>query len=155
MTRVTKTAATPRIFGQFKEPNRAGDYILNKKAKTTFCGANVCTPSTTVNTQGNLLLLRKSNALKYYNYTDSFNKANLNVNLLTKSNLRGVTVLNYNPQINQPYIAYSIDPYGQLFGSSLCGTNNYVSYMVYNPRNSLPVPNPPIPATQVPPSIPF
>jgi hypothetical protein len=135
-----------RAFGQFKEPNTAGDYILNKKAKATFCGANMCTPSTTVNTQGNLLLLRQSNALKYYNCADSFNKANLNINLLTKLNLNQVVVLT--PQNNTtPFYSvlnFILDPDGTLLGTDICNINNYTSYMVYNPPNDFPVPNPPL-----------
>jgi hypothetical protein len=141
----TKTAPT-RTFGQFKEPDDAGSYILKKKAKTTFCGANMCTPSITVNTQGNLLLLRKSNALKYYNCADRFNKANLNINLITKLDLQGVTVMNAQDNITGIYtfLNYYIDPSGTLFGNNPCRINNYVSYMVYNPPNSFPVPNPPL-----------
>jgi len=134
-----------RAFGQFSEPDDAGNYILNKKAKATFCKANQCIPSRTVATQGNLLLLRQSNTLKYYNYDNSFNKANLNINLLTKLNLKNVTVLEeINNVPNTPYLNYNIDPLGQLFGNTPCGANNYVSYMVYNPPNSLPTPTTPM-----------
>ena len=130
--------AANKAFGQFREPNNAGDYILNKKAKTTFCGANMCTPSITVNTQGNLLLLKKSNALKYYNCINSFNKANLNINLLTKLDLGELSnpvftpasIVEPNPV--PPYLYYTIDPSGFLFGNTPCGLNNYVSFMLYN-----------------------
>jgi hypothetical protein len=138
-----------RPFGEFNEPDDAGNYILNKKAKATFCGANVCTPSVTVNTQGNLILLKKSNLLKYYNSTNSFNKANLNINLLTRLNMQNVNTVQ---QINNlpfvPYLNYIIDPQGELFGNTPCGSQNYVSYMVYNPPNSLPTPNPALPLTE-------
>jgi hypothetical protein len=127
--------AANKAFGQFHEPNSAQDYILNKKAKTTFCGANMCTPSITVNTQGNLLLLKKSNALKYYNCINSFNKANLNINLLTKLEvstpvLTPSSIVEPNPV--PPYLYYTIDPSGVLFGNTPCGLNNYVSFMLYN-----------------------
>jgi len=143
MAKTFKTPSANKMFGQFKEPNEAGQYILNKKAKTVFCGGNQCTPSTTVNTQGNLLLLKKSNLLKYYNKTSNFNKANLNINLLTKLNLENIDVWNQN-NTNSPYIFvnYTIDPSGTLFGNTACGLYNYVSYMVYNPRNSFPIPDP-------------
>ena len=134
---------TTRAFGQFNEPDDAGNYILNKSAKATFCKANQCIPSTNIYTQSNLLLLRRSNTLKYYNYTNSFNKANLNINLLTKLNLKNVDVLNkINNVPTQPYLNYNIDPKGQLFGETPCGAKNFVSYMVYNPPNSLPTPIP-------------
>ena len=139
-----KTAPT-RTFGQFKEPDNAGSYILKKKAKTTFCGANNCTPSITVNTQGNRLLLRESNALKYYNCAGSFNKANLNINLITKLNLQDVTVIKEQDNTTfYNFLNYYIDPSGTLFGNNPCRINNYVSYMVYNPPNAFPAPNPPL-----------
>jgi hypothetical protein len=126
-----------RTFGRFKEPDDAGSYILKKKAKATFCGANNCTPSTTVNTQGNLLLLRNSNALKYYNCFQNFNKANLNINLLTKLDLTNVNVMNIVSNyfsINYGlFVRFIIDPSGQLFGITPCGLNNFTHYMVYNP----------------------
>jgi hypothetical protein len=31
------------------------------------------------------------------------------------------------------YQVNTIDPLGELFGKSACGTNNFTSYMVYNP----------------------
>jgi hypothetical protein len=150
-------SAPTRTFGQFKEPDDAGSYILKKKAKTTFCGANMCTPSITVNTQGNLLLLKNSNALKYYNCSRTFNKANLNINLLTKLNLQDVTVLNAQDNITGIYtfLNYYIDPSGTLFGNNPCRINNYVSYMVYNPPNSFPVPDPPLVITAPYPPVPI
>jgi len=138
-----KTSAN-RAFGQFKESNTAGDYVLNKKAKTTFCGANMCTPSIKVNTQENLLLLRRSNKLKYYNCLYSFNKANLNINLLTKLNVNKVVVLTQpiNTTPFYSFLNFILDPDGTLLGTDTCNINNYTSYMVYNPPNSFKVPNP-------------
>lgn len=130
-----------KTFAQFNEPDEARNYILKKKAKATFCGANNCIPSTTVNTQGNLLLLKRSNRLKYYNNSQNFNKANLNINLLTKLDLQDVVVWKKN-STGKPYtfVNYTIDPSGTLFGNTPCGQYNYVSYMLYNPPNSFPVP---------------
>ena len=34
------------------------------------------------------------------------------------------------------YADYTIDPCGNLFGNTLCGTNNYRNYLVYNPPYS-------------------
>ena len=31
-----------------------------------------------------------------------------------------------------PFLDYNIDPSGVLFGNTICGANNYVSFMVYN-----------------------
>jgi len=32
-----------------------------------------------------------------------------------------------------PYIVYTIDPCGFLFGNTTCGINNYQNFIVYNP----------------------
>jgi len=139
MSRTFQTPAANKTFGQFKEPDDAGNYILNKKAKSTFCSANNCIPSKTVVTQGNLLLLRNSNNLKYYSCSSSFNKANLNINLLTKLNLQNVNVvqnITNNTSSTGPYLNYVIDPNGTLFGKTPCGLNNYTKFMVYNPPTS-------------------
>ena len=130
-------------FGVFSEPQTAGDYLYNKKAKTTFCLANKCIPSRKVNTESNLLLLNRANNLKYYPCKNFFNKANLNINLITKLDLKDVPVIaNFSgnavpttiTQSAIPFLDYNIDPNGFLFGNTICGVNNYVSFMVYNPR---------------------
>jgi hypothetical protein len=130
-------------FGLFSEPQTAGDYLYDKKAKTTFCLANKCIPSRKVNTESNLLLLNRANNLKYYPCKNFFNKANLNVNLITKLDLKDVAVIaNFSgnavpttvTQSAIPFLDYNIDPSGVLFGNTICGVNNYVSFMVYNPR---------------------
>lgn len=130
-------------FGVFSEPQTAGDYLYNKKAKTTFCLANKCIPSRKVNTESNLLLLNRANNLKYYPCKNFFNKANLNINLITKLDLKDVPVIadfsgNAVPttitQSAIPFLDYNIDPSGVLFGNTICGVNNYVSFMAYNPR---------------------
>ena len=81
-----KTYQAKPTFGVYKEPLDGGEYILNKKAKTTFCAANKCYPSASVSTQGNLLLLNKSNYLNYYNNIVTTNTYDLNMNLLTTLN---------------------------------------------------------------------
>ena len=130
-------------FGVFKEPKNCGDYTYNKTAKTTFCVPNVCVPSTTVNTQGNKLLLYRSNKLTYYSCSDIFNKSNLNVNLITKLDLQDIPVIQNNnspyncptdiSSTSTPYLDYSIDPSGILFGNNTCGINNSVNYLQSNP----------------------
>ena len=137
-----KSSSGKSAFGVFSEPQNAGDYTYNKKAKTTFCRANKCVPSKTVNTQGNLLLLNRSNRLKYYACVNSINKANLNINLISKLDLLDVPVIKNVDSSNIPipinisdipYLDYIIDPSGALFGNTICGLNNYVKYLVYNP----------------------
>jgi hypothetical protein len=141
MSRTFTSPTANKAFGQFKESNQQSDYIINKKAKTTFCGANICTPSVKVNTQSNLLLLNRSNNLKYYNCNNSFNKANLGVNLITKLDLNGMNIIQNNSTNTTPssidpnkipFSTYTIDNNGLLFGNTPCGLTNYVNYMLYN-----------------------
>jgi len=144
-----KTINGYRTFGQFNEPDDAGNYILKKKAKTIFCNPNLCKPSITVNTQENLRLLNTANFLKYYSCS-SFNKANLNINLITVLDLSSVPVIQQQAfpyavptpisLTTIPYLTYAIDPSGNLFGNTICGSNNYVKYMLYNPPYNNPNP---------------
>jgi hypothetical protein len=142
-----KTNNGVTTFGVFKEPQSSGDYILNKKAKTIYCNPNICIPVKNVGSQSNLNSLGLSNYLKYYKCKNSFNKRNLNVNLITQLNLIDVPVLQNNVTLNcpttmtetsnvidenPPYI-YTIDPSGNLFGNTTCGINNYVGYMEQKP----------------------
>ena len=139
-----KTSSGKPAFGGFKEPLYAGDYTYNKKAKSTYCKANVCVPNRSVTNHNDLLLLKRANYLKYYSCKNSFNTANLNINLLTTLDLSGVDVLinsnadhtNYHGAISTsdiPYLNYTIDPCGNLFGYTACGLNNYEMYLRYNP----------------------
>lgn len=131
-------------FGVNLAVQNAGDYILQKKAKRSYCNISLCKQMNKVNSQSDLLLLRKSNYL--YNKCNSqfFNTANLNVNLYTKLKLNGVKVLansstgvsptKIDPTSTDPsYITYTIDPCGELFGNTICGVNNYQNFLVYNP----------------------
>ena len=137
-----RSSSGKSTFGRFNEPIEAGEYIHNKKATTTFCAANKCVPSRTTISQSNLLLLNRANKKKYYPCVNFFNKANLYVNLITKLNLQDVPVIldvsnNEIPSTitttSIPFLDYKIDPDGLLFGNTICGLNNYVSFMVYNP----------------------
>lgn len=138
-------------FGVNLAVQNAGDYILQKKAKRSYCNISLCKQLNNVKSQSDLLLLRKSNYL--YNKCNSqlFNTSNLNINLYTKLNLKHVKVIASNtspgtspttlvvptpgdtdPDSN-PYVTYIIDPCGTLFGDSICGVNNYQNFLVYNP----------------------
>ena len=128
-------------FGVLKESKEAGEYILKKKAITTFCSPNVCTPSRTVVTQSNRLLLKKANAIYFGVCQDPYNTANLNINLVTVLDLSGVPVIQQNDPYavpaqldvtSIPYLDYIIDPCGNLFGNTICGTNNYQNYLKFN-----------------------
>ncbi len=129
-------------FGVLKESQEAGQYILNKKATTTFCNPNVCVPSRTVASQSNRLLLRKANRIYFDIFQNPYNTSNLNINLVTKLDLSGVPVIQQNNPYavpaeldvtSIPYLDYRIDPSGNLFGNTICGTNNYQNYLIFNP----------------------
>jgi hypothetical protein len=143
MARPFKTYPGRPTFEVYNEPLDAGEYIKNKKAIATFCGANVCKPSRAVGTQSNLLLLNKANYLNYYT-SGEIDRTNLYINLLTKLDLTDVPVIQNNatPPFVTPtdisnnaftYSQYLIDPCGNLFGNTNCGVNNYENYLVYNP----------------------
>lgn len=147
---VSNTARS--TFGVFKQPQDAGYYILNKKAKTTFCNPNICAPNKKINTQENLNLLRTSKRLFYRNF--NFNKSNLNINLITALDLNNVcaiknsttnmcpTTLETYPdsQVFYPFLTYTIDPNGQLFGNTPCGFYNFNNYRVCNLPNPVKIP---------------
>lgn len=141
-----KSFSGKSAFGTFSEPLEASEYIYNKKAKSTYCVTNNCAPKIGIGSQGNLLLLRRSNKLRIYPCKNTINKANLNINLITKLDLKGVPVIanfvtNLVPTTIEndaiPYLDYNIDPSGNLFGNTICGVNNFVHYMVYNPNTNL------------------
>ena len=140
-----KSNSGKKSFGVFAEPMDASEYIYNKKARATFCVANNCVPSVKVGSESNLLLFKRSNKLSF-SYENNINKTNLNINLITKLDLEGVPVIedlsgNIVPSsidINSvPYLRYNIDPSGNLFGNTLCGINNFVNYMIYNPPSNV------------------
>jgi hypothetical protein len=129
-------------FGVLKESQEAGQYILNKKAVASFCTPNVCVPSRTVATQSNRLLLRQANKIYYSACKDPYNISNLNINLVTKLDLTNVPVIQQNNPYavptyldvtSIPYLDYTIDPSGNLFGNTICGTNNFQNYLQFNP----------------------
>ena len=128
-------------FGVFSEPLEAGEYILNKKARTTYCVTNNCAPRVRVGSESNLLLFRRSSNLSVYPCKNAINKANLNINLITELDLTNVPVIsdlssNFFPTTITttaiPYLDYNIDPCGNLFGNTICGINNFTHYLKYN-----------------------
>ena len=135
-----KSSSGKKSFGVFVEPLEAGEYIYNKKAKATYCTTNNCTPSTKVGSESNFLLYKRSNVLQNFPCKNVINKANLEINLITKLNLLGVPVVadasgNVPTTISSsaiPYLNYNIDPSGNLFGNTICGINNYLHYLQYN-----------------------
>lgn len=149
MARSFNSSSAKNAFSAFFESQDAGDYILNKKAKASYCVANNCTPAVNVGSQGNLLLFNKSTQLSVYPCKNIINKSNLNINLITKLNLEDVPVIENmtNKDIptsivptsvanasstNYPYLTYNVDPSGNLFGNNVCGINNYLNYLEFN-----------------------
>jgi hypothetical protein len=130
-------------FGVLKEPQDAGQYILNKTATTSFCSPNVCVAGRTVANQSSRLILRKANKIYFSRCQDPYNTANLNINLVTKLDLSGVPVIQESgtpysvpTTLNvsvAPYLNYTIDPSGNLFGNTVCGTDNFQNYLKFNP----------------------
>lgn len=138
-------------FGVNKESNSASDYILRKKSTAAFCSYIICPQRYSLNTQGELNLLRRSKYLERMKTSLPFGKNNLNINLVTKLDLDGVCVIkdasgNVCPttitygEIPNFYNRYVIDPNGKLFGNTQCGINNFLNYLVYNPRYNNPNP---------------
>ena len=135
-------------FGVFSEPQNASEYINNKKNKTAFCNANNCNLGRKNITKPNLLLINQSKKTIINSYENALNNSNLNINLITKLDLLNVPVIrdfstNDVPTVinndidNYPYLEYDLDPSGNLFGNNICGINNYVNYLVYNPSPKL------------------
>ena len=152
-----KTPSGKHTFGVFSEPQDAGQYTNNKTATTTFCNpVNFNAINKSANNrffnEGSRLLFNKSyyiNTLPYSGY----NKMDLASNLITKLDLQSldstaVPVIQKNgipPTVpteivvtssTVPYLDYTIDPSGNLFGNTTCGINNYRNYIVYNPPYS-------------------
>ena len=130
-------------FGSNKEANDAGDYILKKKARATFCKSSTCPPRYNFNTQGDLNLLRTAKYLDSVKCKLPFGKNNLNINLVTKLDLTDVCVIAdasnnecsssiVYDEIPNFYNYYIIDPSGNLFGNTQCGINNFLNYLVYS-----------------------
>jgi hypothetical protein len=137
-------------FGQFIQVQDAGNYTLNKKSKYTYCDTNPCLQKkNSVANQGDYLLLKRANYLKYFNKIDNIRsiKTNLENGLITTLDLKDVSVIKNTTTGSSPttlsttsisYLDYTIDPSGSLFGNTICGLNNYENYLVYTEPYSLP-----------------
>lgn len=134
-------------FGGYNQSLYAGEYIKNKKARTIFCGPNICNTSKPVGSQENLNLYRLSNYLTF-NTGDNYDNTDIYSGLFTSIDLSGVSVIKNNitpPFISPtpisstviPYTNYVIDPSGVLFGKTRCGYYNYENFIVSNkPSNN-------------------
>lgn len=141
-----KNNARP-TFAEFNEPQDAGEYITNKKIKTSFCKPNFCHPNKNIGSQSSYQNLIKANTLGFYPCVNTIDKTQLYVNLITQINLTGIDtpIISdlsgnaYPVEINTnviPYTKYNIDPSGVLFGNTTCGITNYTNFLQYYPPYS-------------------
>ena len=135
MSNIFNVNSAKHTFGVFSEPQTAGDYLYNKKAKTLFCNS---IRNKHLYYEKNLLYKR---SLQLSNKINIIDKTNLNINLITKLDLQNVPVIqdlsnNTIPSsintTNIPYLTYNIDPSGVLFGNTVCGLYNYEKFIVYD-----------------------
>jgi len=155
-------------FGSLIEPTNSSNYLLNKKSKVLF--NNALTKKIGNHKNNNYLSYQDSNLLKngckllQPNSILPFNKGNLQINLITKMDLKCVPTLSssiiytkyinsnvlptsptttlpligyFNSVSNYPFwYLYNIDPKGLLFGVNDCSVNNYLKYNVFNKKNT-------------------
>jgi len=140
-------------FGSIKEPIQAGDYIKNKRDNAIY-----------TDQLNNNTFNQQSSYTNFYSFNNAysldnrqrcrafpFNKANLEINLFTKANLRCIptieTTLATTPtgsisptsiDISKVpfWVYYKIDPTGALFGKTYCGVNNWIHYMTTNTQTT-------------------
>jgi len=99
MSNSFKSINGKRTFGGFKESISSSDYINKKKIQQMFCNANL---KTKVVSQGDLQLLRLAKYSKYYCCPDPIDTTNLNINLITRLDLSGVSVVVNNETHQSP-----------------------------------------------------
>jgi len=135
------SSSANKAFGVFLEPQNAGDYIYNKKTISKYCNTNTCRNLFKIGSESDYLLFKRAQKIRRYPCSNSINKANLNINLITKLDLTDVPVIqdfsnNDVPTIitrdSIPFLDYNIDPSGNLFGNTICGINNWEHYLIYD-----------------------
>ncbi len=141
--RYKQTTPAKAAFGKTYNIPGYNEYLKNKYIYAKFCSELECkTPINKFANQADYLSIKKMNLIDSKCCGSSFiDKNNLNINLITKEDLRGVNVIKNNvtgmspTNINRsvPFLYnYTVDPNGQLFGNNICGLNNWTRYMVYN-----------------------
>lgn len=123
-------------FGNFNNNYSSSDYIQNISRKTQTSKRLDCISFKRIGQQGQYINL-KNRKVERNNKYFTFNKANLNMNLVNKLNLENLCVIKNNngdcpTDISSntiPILTYTIDPSGNLFGNSLCGLDNYTNYL--------------------------
>lgn len=136
-------------FGKMKPQLYASDYIKNKSISTILQtnknkfnlanDFNFNSSCQNCRIRGKKFCYRNKCNTKCCIYNDDIDYTKLNINLITKEDLEGVTVIEtfprgvypttIDPNLNTPfYENYTIDPKGELFGNTCCGINNYLLY---------------------------
>lgn len=134
------TPAKP-AFGNFNRYYSCRERLDNIRISLLYCECQ--NNNRPVKSQSDMLALRKIKNQYCPGYCNilPFNKANLQVNLITKLDMSGAVLVSslYDPETpsgmyfkNPYYDYYYFDPYGTLFGKTQCGINKYVNYMVVN-----------------------
>jgi len=131
-----RTILGKETLGQINPGTNSQDYTNTKHAKTVYCK-----PSRSVKVQNyqDVNTLRTSYREKYFTYQNIINKQknNLASGLYTKLNLDNINVIaNSTTNIyptpisisSTPYLDYTIDASGNLFGNSPCELNNFINY---------------------------
>jgi hypothetical protein len=127
-------------FESLKEPMQASEYTARRSAPAV----NLNRPNGRCNIKGvsqsRYTLLKREKTVFCSACNDPYNPASLNINLVTNLNLLDVPVILENDTNSSPaylstavipYLAYRIDPSGNLFGNTICDINNFTEYMDY------------------------
>jgi hypothetical protein len=158
MAHAFKSIPAKPTFGTLTKAGYQSDYISNKKAKLLYCNNDNkpnCNKLTKASNYDQFNLFYKGRYLNQLNKGCilPFDKTNLIAGQYSKMNLKDVcTVSTGSPcslidscggcssgaivdvASTEPfYQVNTIDPLGSLFGRSACGTNNFISYMIYSP----------------------
>ena len=156
MAHAFKKIPAKATFGALKPDLYQSDYITNKKAKLAFCDIKyLCKNINKASSYNQLNLYNQGRYLKGLEVGAiwPFDKADLIFGLYSKMELKNVctvidgppcdkidscdgcsavTTIDASPLVTVPfYSTNTVDPVGELFGNSSCGTNNFVNYMVY------------------------
>ena len=127
-----------------QEPSDASEYIQQQKVSSMYCNSSLnCEDKIVAKNYNDLYLFEKAKKQASKSNGFAFSKQNLNMGLFTQMDLTNVNTLKRNnPSVspttvdpNVPIILYyTVDPSGQLFGSSPCGTYNFLNYITLRSR---------------------
>lgn len=134
MSRPFKPYMGKNTFRVCKEPQDAGEYIYNKRKRLN----NLC-PQNKI--RNYYKIINPNFLCPQNNIQNPYKITNLNINLVTSLDLSGVPVIQQNfpfaiptnlAVTSIPYLDYTIDPSGNLFGNTICGADNFQNYLRFN-----------------------